>query len=78
MTIAAVPGWADLAAQFPILGRSDDGRRLVYLDSGATSQTPLVVRTAMDAYYGEHRASVHRGVYPLAVEATELYEGARP
>jgi cysteine desulfurase / selenocysteine lyase len=77
MTIAAVPGWADLAAQFPILGRSDDGRRLVYLDSGATSQTPLVVRTAMDAYYGEHRASVHRGVYPLAVEATELYEGAR-
>jgi cysteine desulfurase/selenocysteine lyase len=58
---------------FPTLAREG----VVYLDSGATSQTPALVMAAMDSYYGEHRASVHRGVYPLAVEATELYEGAR-
>ncbi len=59
--------------RFPTLEREG----VVYLDSGATSQTPATVMAAMDSYYAEHRASVHRGVYPLAVEATELYEGAR-
>ncbi|MGZ4268825.1 MAG: SufS family cysteine desulfurase [Solirubrobacteraceae bacterium] len=62
-----------LALEFPSLDR--DG--LVYLDSGATSQTPRTVIAAMDDYYEHHRASVHRGVYPLAAEATELFEGAR-
>jgi len=62
-----------LANEFPSLDR--DG--LVYLDSGATSQTPRTVLEAMDDYYSHHRASVHRGVYPLAAEATELFEGAR-
>jgi cysteine desulfurase/selenocysteine lyase len=50
---------------------------LVYLDSSATSQTPQSVLDAMTRYYTESRASVHRGVYPLAIEATDLYEGAR-
>jgi cysteine desulfurase/selenocysteine lyase len=59
--------------RFPTLAREG----VVYLDSGATSQTPAVVMAAMDDYYAQHRASVHRGVYPLAVEATDLYEGAR-
>jgi cysteine desulfurase / selenocysteine lyase len=58
---------------FPVLAREG----LVYLDAAATSQTPGVVIEAMDAYYNGYRASVHRGVYPLAVEATEAYEGAR-
>jgi cysteine desulfurase / selenocysteine lyase len=62
-----------LAHEFPSLDR--DG--LVYLDSGATSQTPRTVLDAMDDYYSHHRGSVHRGVYPLAAEATELFEGAR-
>jgi cysteine desulfurase / selenocysteine lyase len=62
-----------LAGEFPSLTR--DG--LVYLDAAATSQTPRAVLAAMDDYYAEHRASVHRGVYPLAVEATDLFEGAR-
>jgi len=48
-----------------------------YLDSGATSQTPRAVLDAMASYYETTRASVHRGVYPLAAEATELFEGAR-
>lgn len=58
---------------FPVLEREG----LVYLDSAASSQTPRAVIEAMDDYYTEHRASVHRGVYPLAVEATEMFEGAR-
>jgi cysteine desulfurase/selenocysteine lyase len=67
----------DVAAEFPVLRREFDGRSLVYLDSAATSQTPQPVIDAMTRYYTETRASVHRGVYPLAVEATDLFEGAR-
>ena len=66
-----------VAAQFPVLKRRFDGHRPVYLDSSATSQTPQPVIDAMTRYYTESRASIHRGVYPLAVEATDLYEGAR-
>jgi cysteine desulfurase / selenocysteine lyase len=62
-----------IAHEFPALDREG----LVYLDSGATSQTPRAVLDAMDDYYSHHRGSVHRGVYPLAAEATELFEGAR-
>jgi cysteine desulfurase/selenocysteine lyase len=62
-----------VAAEFPTLAREG----VVYLDSAATSQTPRAVVEAMDDYYANHRASVHRGVYPLAAEATELFEGAR-
>ena len=68
---------SDVAAEFPVLRREFDGRQLCYLDSAATSQTPQPVIDAMTRYYTHSRASVHRGVYPLAVEATELYEGAR-
>jgi cysteine desulfurase/selenocysteine lyase len=73
--MAHPPALADtaLAHEFPSLDR--DG--LVYLDSGATSQTPRTVLDAMEDYYAHHRGSVHRGVYPLAAEATELFEGAR-
>jgi cysteine desulfurase/selenocysteine lyase len=60
-------------AQFPTLIETG----VAYLDSGATSQTPQEVVDAMTAYYEHSRASVHRGVYPLAAEATELFEGAR-
>jgi cysteine desulfurase / selenocysteine lyase len=66
-----------IAAQFPVLRRKFDGHPLTYLDSSATSQTPQPVIDAMTRYYTESRASIHRGVYPLAVEATDLYEGAR-
>ncbi len=68
---------AAIESQFPVLGRRIDGQRLTYLDSAATSQTPQPVIDALTDYYTRCRASVHRGVYPLAVEATELYEGAR-
>ncbi|MBV9363897.1 MAG: SufS family cysteine desulfurase [Solirubrobacterales bacterium] len=67
-----------VASQFPVLrNRSFDGRPVAYLDSSATSQTPDAVIDAMTSYYTQSRASIHRGVYPLAAEATDLYEGAR-
>jgi cysteine desulfurase/selenocysteine lyase len=62
-----------VAAEFPVLDREG----LVYLDSGATAQKPRQVIDAMADFMRHHNASVHRGVYPLAVEATEAYEGAR-
>jgi cysteine desulfurase / selenocysteine lyase len=62
---------------FPILSRTFDGRRLAYLDSGATSQKPTSVIEAMDRYYREHNANVHRGVYALAQEADAAYDQAR-
>src|SRR5919202_7033474 len=64
---------APYAADFPVLAREG----LVYLDSAATAQTARPVIEAMDRYYTEYRASIHRGVYPLAAEATEAYELAR-
>ena len=64
--------------EFPVLrNRLFDGQPVAYLDSAATSQTPDPVIDAMTSYYTQSRASVHRGVYPLAAEATDLYEGAR-
>lgn len=70
----------DVAAvrrRFPILDRELGGHRLVYLDSAATSLTPEPVLEAMDHYYRWSRSNVNRGVYQLAEEATDLYEGAR-
>jgi cysteine desulfurase/selenocysteine lyase len=75
--MSAVEAIRDVAADFPVLRREFDGRPLCYLDSAATSQTPQPVIDAMTAYYTDSRSSVHRGVYPLAVEATDLFEGAR-
>jgi cysteine desulfurase/selenocysteine lyase len=68
---------ATLRKEFPTLQRELDGHRLVYLDSAASSQTPVAVLDAMDRYYRWSRSNVHRGVYTLAEEATDLYEGAR-
>jgi cysteine desulfurase/selenocysteine lyase len=63
----------DVRSRFPTLAREG----VAYLDSAATAQTVDVALAAMDDYYRHHRASVHRGTYPLAVEATDLFEGAR-
>ena len=67
-----------IAKDFPILDRTiRDGKRLVYLDSGATSQKPSVVINAESDFYRLHNAAVHRGAHQLAEEATDAYEGAR-
>jgi cysteine desulfurase/selenocysteine lyase len=69
---------AALRADFPILSRTvREGRRLVYLDSGATSQKPRSVLDAEREFYERHNAAVHRGAHQLAEEATDRYEGAR-
>ncbi|SDP36136.1 cysteine desulfurase [Klenkia soli] len=65
-------------ADFPILGRTvRDGKRLVYLDSGATSQKPRQVLDAERWFYENVNAAPHRGAHQLAEEATEAYEAAR-
>jgi cysteine desulfurase / selenocysteine lyase len=68
---------AAIRKDFPILEREQAGRRIVYLDSAASSQRPAAVIDAMSEYYERHHANVHRSVYQLAAEATEMYEGAR-
>ncbi|MDQ5895491.1 MAG: cysteine desulfurase / selenocysteine lyase, partial [Actinomycetota bacterium] len=68
---------SSIRQQFPILAREVNGKPLTYLDNGATSQKPLAVIEAMDSYYREYNANVHRGVHKLSEEATDLYEGAR-
>jgi cysteine desulfurase/selenocysteine lyase len=64
-------------SDFPILSREIHGHQLVYLDSAATTQKPMAVLEAMDMYYENFNANVHRGAHTLSAEATELYEGAR-
>ena len=67
-----------LALDFPILQRpTAGGKRLVYLDSAATSQKPQSVIDALVRYYTEDNANIHRGVYELAERATQQFEDAR-
>ncbi|HET6964508.1 MAG TPA: cysteine desulfurase [Acidimicrobiales bacterium] len=68
---------ATIKKDFPILDRQVHGKRLVYLDSAASSQKPTAVLEAMNSYYETTHANVHRGVYLIAEEATRLYEQAR-
>ena len=67
-----------LREDFPILSRLvRNGKKLVYLDSGATSQKPRTVLDAEREFYFHHNAAVHRGAHLLAEEATDAFEGAR-
>jgi len=66
-----------LRKDFPLLEREVHGRRLVYLDSAASSLPPHHVVSAMSTYYETTHANVHRGVYATAEEATRLYERTR-
>ena len=66
-----------IRADFPILERQVHGKRLVFLDSAASSQRPRQVIDVMDEYYRHSHANVHRGVHVLSEEATDLFEAAR-
>jgi len=68
---------AAIRGDFPMLAVESHGRPLVYLDSAATSLRPQVVLDAMDGYYREYSANVHRGIYEIGERATAAYEGAR-
>lgn len=62
---------------FPVLAADENGNRLVYLDSAATTQHPTQVLDAVTNYYKKDNANPHRGVYELAMRATDAHEGAR-
>jgi cysteine desulfurase / selenocysteine lyase len=62
---------------FPILSRTFGGKPLVYLDSANTSQKPRQVIECVSDFYERHNANLYRGLYPLAEEATEMFEAAR-
>ena len=62
---------------FPLLGQEMNGKKIAYLDNGATTQKPNEVIRAIHSYYGGCNANPHRGAYALSVEATEIYESAR-
>ncbi|WP_286501798.1 aminotransferase class V-fold PLP-dependent enzyme [Empedobacter falsenii] len=66
-----------IRSQFPILYREVNGKPLVYLDNGATSQKPKVVLDVLDEYYEKYNANVHRGIHTLSQEATDLMEESR-
>jgi cysteine desulfurase / selenocysteine lyase len=70
--------WARVREDFPILASGNErGRRLAFLDSAASSQKPEQVIAALDRYYRETNANIHRGVYDLSERATAQYEAAR-
>lgn len=76
--LATDPKTDRIIADFPILARpTSRGKRLVYLDSAATSQKPRVVIQALVDYYEQYNANIHRGVYEIAARATAEYERAR-
>jgi len=66
-----------IRTDFPILSREVDGKPLTYLDNGATSQKPTAVLDAVDHFYREENANIHRGVHFLSREATDAYEESR-
>jgi cysteine desulfurase/selenocysteine lyase len=68
---------ATVRQAFPILGRTVHDRPLTYLDNAATSQKPAVVIQALERYYRDQNANVHRGVHLLSEEATQAFERAR-
>ena len=77
-TLRVDPKVERIIADFPILARpTSRGKRLVYLDSAATSQKPRAVIEALVDYYEQYNANIHRGVYEIAERATEAYERAR-
>lgn len=68
---------AQVRADFPILSRQINGRRLAYLDSGASTQRPRAVIDAVDYYETQLHSNVHRGVHTLSQLATDAFEAAR-
>ena len=72
-----MPTWPTVRADFPILHQQVNGKPLVYLDNGATSQKPRSVIDALVHYYERDNSNVHRGLHALSMRATDAYEGAR-
>ena len=67
----------EILKDFPILSQKVNGKPLVYLDNGATTQKPLTVINAIADYYKEYNSNIHRGVHALSQFATDKYEESR-
>ena len=67
----------EIRKDFPILSQKVNGKPLVYLDNGATTQKPLTVINAISDYYKEYNSNIHRGVHALSQFATDKYEESR-
>ena len=67
----------NIRKDFPILDREINGKKLIYFDNAATSQTPLSVIDSISNYYKNYNANIHRGVHTVSEEATEAYEKSR-
>src|SRR5450631_163542 len=75
-----IPKQLDITAirqEFPVLNRKVKGKPLIYLDNAATSQKPQRVIDAINYYYSNHNANIHRGIHTLAEEATAAFEETR-
>ncbi|OGQ06935.1 MAG: cysteine sulfinate desulfinase [Deltaproteobacteria bacterium RIFCSPLOWO2_12_FULL_40_28] len=66
-----------LRREFPIFNRKIFGKPLTYLDSAASAQKPRILLESLKSFFENHYANIHRGVYLLSFEATEMYEAAR-
>ena len=73
----AMPGFASICNQFPVLSQKAHGQPLIYLDNAATTQKPLAVINAMQDYYRKSNANVHRAAHYLSARATHAFEKAR-
>ena len=69
--------WDEIRAQFPVLHQQVNGKPLVYLDNGASSQMPQVVIDRLNAYVSGQHSNVHRGIHTLSQTATDAYEATR-
>jgi cysteine desulfurase/selenocysteine lyase len=76
--VGIMPSWTKVREDFPVLAQTNArGQRLAFLDSAASSQKPTHVIEALDRFYRETNANIHRGVYDLSERATAQYEAAR-
>jgi len=76
-TISAMVDFDQIRGQFPILSSEVNGKPLVYLDNGASSQMPLEVADRLHQYHRQEHANIHRGVHSLSQKATDAFEATR-
>ncbi len=69
--------WEAIRAKFPVLQQEVNGKPLVYLDNGASSQMPQVVIDRLNDYHSNEHANIHRGIHSLSQKATDAYEATR-
>ena len=75
--IAKTVNWNKIRSDFPILSRTSNNKKLVYLDNGASSQMPKIVSDRIHEYHLNEHANIHRGVHTLSQNATDAYEATR-